>query len=74
MPVLVFDGQYVVVTDLHHDDSQGDGEAGDTPHEGTSPNEGKGPRVHPCPGAGGQEHPRRSAAHHSNFQVCLDVP
>ncbi len=52
------------MTDLHHDDCKGDGEAGDAPHEGSCSNEGKSPRVHPGPRAGGQEDPWRRPAYH----------
>ena len=43
----------VVLTDLHHDDCKRDGETGDAAHEGSCSYEGKRPRIHPGPGAGG---------------------
>ena len=38
--------------DLHHDDCQGDGEAGDPPHEGAGTDQCKCPGINPGPWAG----------------------
>ena len=42
--------------DLHHDDCQRYGQPCDAAHEGSCPDQRKGPRVQPSPGAGSQEH------------------